>query len=184
MSQPVPILSISIEDQIVRYLAEKNERAIELIFEHYSIAMMNVIRSVVKEEALSEDILQQVLVKIWKKGASYDSSKAGLYTWLIRISRNAAIDATRGKDFLRHRKSESIDNFVFNGEAIHQMSVQERKLTVWESVDQLPDSQSCLIDMAYFQGYTQKEISKELDIPLGTVKTRMRSALRTLRRFF
>lgn len=88
------------------------------------------------------------------------------------------------KIFLRSRKSESVDNFVFNGEAIHQKSVQERKNGVWESVNQLPDAQRCLIDMAYFQGYTQKEISQELNLPLGTVKTRMRKAISTLRRIF
>ncbi|MCR9133378.1 MAG: sigma-70 family RNA polymerase sigma factor [bacterium] len=184
MSHPVPILSISVEDQIVRYLHAKNDRAIELIFENYSLAMMNVIRSVVKNEAVAEDVLQKVLVKIWEKGDSFDPQKAGLYTWLIRISKNAAIDETRGKDFLRSRKSESVDNFVFNGEAIHQKSVQERKNGVWESVNQLPDAQRCLIDMAYFQGYTQKEISQELNLPLGTVKTRMRKAISTLRRIF
>ncbi len=184
MPQPVPLLSISVEDQIVRYLRAKNDRAIELIFEHYSIAMMNKIRSVVKNEAIAEDVLQKVLVKIWEKGDTYDASKAGLYTWLIRICKNAAIDATRGKDYLRSMKSESVDNFVFNGEAIHQKSVQERNSGVWESVGQLPDSQRSLIDMAYFQGYTQKEISHELNIPLGTVKTRMRKAISTLRRIF
>lgn len=99
MSHPVPILSISVEDQIVRYLHAKNDRAIELIFENYSLAMMNVIRSVVKNEAVAEDVLQKVLVKIWEKGDSFNPQKAGLYTWLIRISKNAAIDETRGKDF-------------------------------------------------------------------------------------
>lgn len=184
MSHPVPILSISVEDQIIRYLHAKNDRAIELIFEHYSLAMMNVIRSIVKREAIAEDVLQKVLVKIWAKGDTFDRQKAGLYTWLMRISKNAAIDATRGKDFLRSMKSESVVNFVFNGEAIHQKNVQERNNGVWESVKQLPDSQRCLIDMAYFQGYTQKEISKELNLPLGTVKTRMRKAISTLRRIF
>jgi len=184
VSQPVPIISISVEDQIIRFLADRDERAIELIFENYFIAMMNAIRTVVKQEAAAEDVLQQVLVKIWEKGHTFDSTKAGLFTWLIRVSKNAAIDSTRAKNYSKHSKSESIDNFVFNGEAIHQKGIQERNAGVWESVDQLPDAQRSLIDMAYFQGYTQQEISKELDIPLGTVKTRMRAALKTLRRIF
>jgi len=184
VSQPVPILSISVEDQIIRYLSTKDEQAIHLIFENYSVAMMNAIRAIVKDEAIAEDVLQLVLVKIWEKGDTFDPGKARLFTWLIRVSKNAAIDATRGKDFLKTRKSEPIENFVFNGEAIHQKRLQERNNGVWESVAQLPDAQRCLIDMAYFQGYTQQEISKELNIPLGTVKTRMRKALETLRRIF
>ncbi len=184
MSQPVPLLSISVEDKIIRYLSKKDERAIELIFENYSIALLNAIRVIVKSETIAEDILQQVLVKVWQKGDTFNSSKAGLYTWLIRIAKNAAIDATRSKDFSKKKKSDSIDNYVFNGEAIHQQRIQERNSGVWETVDQLPEAQRSLIDMAYFQGFTQQEISQELNIPLGTVKTRMRTALKTLRRIF
>lgn len=156
MSQPVPILSISIEDQITRYLAEKNERAIELIFENYSVAMLNAIRLVVKNEAAAEDVLQHVLIKIWEKGHTFDSSKAGLYTWLIRISKNAAIDSTRAKNYSKRQKSEPIENFVFSGEAIHQKSIQERNDGVWESVDQLPDAQRHLIDMAFKDLHSRK----------------------------
>ncbi len=184
MSQPVSILSISIEDQIIRFLKDRDERAIELIFENYSIAMMNGIRTIVKNEAAAEDVLQGVLVKIWEKGHTFDSTKAGLFTWLMRVSKNAAIDATRSKNYSKYQKSEPIENFVFNSEAIHQKGTQERNDGVWETVEQLPEAQRCLIDMAYFQGFTQQEISKELNIPLGTVKTRMRAALKTLRRIF
>lgn len=184
MAEALSILSISTEDQIVRFLSAKDERAVTLIFEHYSVSMLNTIVQVVKDRALAEDVLQEVLLKVWEKGNTYDSSKGSLYTWLIRVSKNAAIDKTRGKEFIRDQKSKSIDNFVFNDEAIHQKGKQERKEGIWETVDLLPESQGSLIDMAYFQGYTQKEISEELNIPLGTVKTRMRKALVTLRRIF
>lgn len=184
MSEPVPILSISIEDQIIRKLVTKDEEAISLIFEHYSTAMFNCMNQILQNRMLTEDVLQEVLIKVWKKGDSYDPAKGSLYTWLIRVSKNAAIDKTRSKEFIRDKKSNSIDNFVFNDGALQQKKKEDSNADVWETVKMLPENQRSLIDMAYFRGFTQKEISKEMDIPLGTVKTRMRSALITLRRIF
>ncbi len=184
MQDPVPILSISIEDQIIRKLKEKDDESVALIFEYYSVALFNAINQILKNKMLSEDVLQEVLVKVWEKGDSYDSSKGSLYTWLMRVAKNAAIDKTRSKEFIRDGKSNSIENFVFNSGSVKEQKKAEQSDDVWETVDQLPENQRCLIDMAYFKGFTQKEISKELDIPLGTVKTRMRTALSTLRKIF
>ncbi|GAB5409438.1 MAG: sigma-70 family RNA polymerase sigma factor [Balneolaceae bacterium] len=184
MAEPISILSISIEDQIIRRLRERDSEAISLIFEHYSLAMFNSINQVLKNKMLSEDVLQEVLVKVWEKGNTYDATRGSLYTWLIRVSKNAAIDKTRGKEFIRDKKSNSIDSFVFNDKAANQAKKEDGNADLWETVDQLPENQRSLIDMAYFRGFTQKEIAKEMDIPLGTVKTRMRNALLTLRRIF
>jgi RNA polymerase sigma-70 factor (ECF subfamily) len=184
LPEPASILSISVEDQIKRCLSNRDKYAIRLIFENYSVAMKNTIMKVVHDSELADDILQDVLVKIWQKGQSFDSSKGSLYTWLIRVSRNAAIDETRSKEFIRDRKSKSIDNFVFNGEAIDQKRSEEKNNDIWETVNLLPESQRCLVDLAYFQGYTQREIAKKLNIPLGTIKTRIRKALETLRRVY
>ncbi|MEO1021208.1 MAG: sigma-70 family RNA polymerase sigma factor [Bacteroidota bacterium] len=184
MAQPAPIISINTEEQIRSFLTENDERAIPLIFNHYGVAMLNTINRVVKDECLAEDVFQKVMVKIWERGRSYNAAKGSLFTWLIRISKNAAIDETRSKEFIRDRKSNSIDNFVFNDGAIHQKKTQERNEGVWETVHLLPESQRLLIDMAYFQGFTQKEIAEELNMPLGTVKTRMRSALSLLRSLY
>ncbi len=184
MQAIAPILSLDIEDQIKRYFRENDPQAITLVFEHYGLAMLNAIKVIIKDGSVAEDVLQEVLVKVWKNAASYDASKGSLFTWLIRISKNAAIDKTRSREFIQSRKSNHIENFVFNDEAIHQKNKLEQENSVWESVNLLPESQRCLIEMAYFKGYTQKEISKELDIPLGTVKTRIRTALKLLRQYF
>ena len=184
MQATAPILSLDIEDRIKRYFRVNDPQAISLVFEHYGLAMLNSIKVIINDGSAAEDVLQEVLVKVWKHAASYDASKGSLFTWLIRISKNAAIDKTRSREFIQSRKSNHIENFVFNDEAIHQKNKLEQENNVWESVNLLPESQRCLIEMAYFKGYTQKEISKELDIPLGTVKTRIRSALKSLRRYF
>jgi len=132
-----------------------------------------------RDEKLSEDVLQAVLIKIWNNGDSYDPKKGSLYTWLVQISKNAAIDKTRSKDYLLTRKSKDALDLVSIAE--EYVSDQIEELYLQQMVDTLPVEQKKLIDLSFFQGYTHKEISENLNMPLGTVKTRIRSAIQQLR---
>lgn len=141
---------------------------------------MNIILRVVKDEAMAQDVLQEALVKFWKNGSSYDKDKGSLFTWLTRISRNAAIDKTRTKDFRLTETSRTAVDLVSISDTISDKSDVDQ-LVMKQLIDQLPEIQRELIDLAYFQGYTQKEISDNLEMPLGTVKTRIRLAIKHLR---
>lgn len=170
----------SVEDHIVYLLKEKDKKAIQLIFEHYGPVLLNIILRIVRDRPMAQDTFQEALLKIWKSGQSYKPENGSLFTWLTRVCKNAAIDKTRSKDFkLSERSITSVDLVSISGVAVHQEGTE--KLYLRQLLGQLPTVQQKLIDLAYFQGYTQKEIAKFMDMPLGTVKTKIRMAIKNLR---
>ncbi len=185
MAEPIHITKEQAEERIIQLLQEKDEKALRLIFDRYGNAMLNAIRKIVRNQAMAEDVLQDVLVKVWKKGQTYKKGRGSLFTWLISISRNAAIDKTRSKEFSQARKSTALDEFVFiEGEAsLKRSKLKELQGNVQEMVSQLDEHEQQLLRMSFFEGFTHVEIAKELSMPLGTVKTRIRSAIKKLRRY-
>ena len=167
------------EEHLILLLSKKDKRALELIFENYSAALFNVILRIVKDNVLAQDVLQESLIKIWNHSDSYSKSRGSLFTWLVSICRNAAIDKTRTKDFRLTQESRRSPELV----SIEKEDENEEleQLYMRQVINQLPPNQKDLIDLAYFQGFTQREIAENLRMPLGTVKTRIRSALAHLR---
>jgi len=130
---------------------------------------------------LSNDVLQEVFVNIWRKIESYDSIKGRLFTWMLNITRNAAIDVLRSKSYQNSQKNQSISEqseFDIGGKT-SQLNVDN--IGVRKVLEKLKVEQRVLIELAYFKGYTHEEIAEIESIPLGTVKTRIRSALIQLR---
>jgi len=130
---------------------------------------------------LANDVLQEVFVNIWRKIESYDSVKGRLFTWMLNITRNAAIDVLRSKSYQNSQKNLSIsDQAEFDsGGKTSQLNVDN--IGVRKVLEKLKSEQRVLIELAYFKGYTHEEIAEIESIPLGTVKTRIRSALIQLR---
>ncbi|MFL5811289.1 MAG: RNA polymerase sigma factor [Flavisolibacter sp.] len=166
------------EYELVSALRQKENQAFSYLYEHYAGALHGVIRQIVGDADLSNDVLQETIVNIWRRIDTYDESKGRLFTWMLNIARNAAIDKTRSKGFHQNQRQIPLDG----SETIHA-SVREgiddyglKKLIL-----KLRDEQRLLIDLSYFQGYTHEQIATALHIPLGTVKTRIRSALTQLR---
>ena len=174
------ISGVSTEQHITTLLEAGDKYAVTLIFQHYAPAMSNIIRRILKDVALVEDVLQESLVKIWQNSRSFDPSKGALFTWLVRICRNTAIDKTRSRDFRNTEKSKQAVDIVSIAEDRGEENDLER-LYMRQLIGQLSENYRKLIDLAYFQGYTQKEIAENLDMPLGTVKTRIRMALKQLK---
>lgn len=153
----------------------------EYLYDHYAGAILGVIARIIKKEELAEEILQDVFLKVWDKIESYDASKGKLFTWMLNIARNQAIDKTRSKEFSKGKKTGDIDNFV--NRIDHEGYVEQKveAIGLQELLKVLPDDQRFIIDQHYLKGYTQAEISEEFNLPLGTVKTRMRLAMKELR---
>lgn len=170
----------SVEEQIISLLKDKDKKAMQLIFENYSPVLRNIALRVVKYESVAQDVLQEALLKIWKNGQSYNADKGSLFTWMTRICRNAAIDKTRSKDYrLTETSMNAVDIVSISDTPVKESDVNRPEIQ--ELVSRLPVNQRELIDLSYFQGYTHQEISENLEIPLGTVKTRIRSAIKNLR---
>ncbi len=174
-------MSTLLERHIVELLQEQNEKAISLLYEHYGETLYGVAYKVVKDEELAQDVLQESFVKIWKKGDSYDSTKAKLFTWLFRITRNTAIDKLRS---LNTKSDKEIQIDVSNVYNLGVDKIKPEFMDVREHLDKIEPKYQIVLDALFFQGMTQQEASDELDIPLGTIKSRLKIGLRELRKIY
>ena len=157
----------------------RDEKAFAYLYDHYSGALYSVVNTVLNDTELANDVLQTVFVNIWRRFDSYDATKGRLFTWMMNIARNAAIDELRSKSFTNSRKNQPIpENNEITG-AFTGPAVQDSGLK--QVLGKLKQEWRVLVEMAYYQGYTHEEIAKALDLPLGTVKTRIRAALVHLR---
>ena len=137
-----------------------------------------------KSEELAEEVLHDCFLRVWDKIKDYDVQKGRLFTWMVNIARNMAIDKTRSKDFKGQAKSEDIQFNVSIKDDHYSENNKPEYIGVQELLNTLNPEQKKILDLVYFQGYTQTEISDEFGIPLGTVKTRIRSAVMKLRKLF
>ncbi|GGC08590.1 hypothetical protein GCM10011325_39370 [Dyadobacter sediminis] len=170
------------EEELVAALKRNERTAFEFLYDHYSGALFNIISKTLRDEEKAADVLQESFLKIWKNIASYNPEKGRLFTWIMNIARNGAIDAARMEG--RKPAMDDIENrIVLNEPDVHEDSLASSS-EMKAIVNMLRPERKILIDMAYFQGYTHEEISEELRIPLGTVKSRIRTALQELKQYF
>ena len=170
------------EEELVYQLGLKNQQAFSYLYDNYAPALNAVIYRMVEDQALSEDILQEAFVKIWNNFSSYDKIKGRLFTWMVNITRNLTIDTMRSKGYKKQNKISGDENSVNNLQDINSGIERFDSMGVSKQLINLKPDQRQIIDLAYFKGYTQDEISKQLDIPLGPVKTKMRTAILELRK--
>ena len=174
-------MSTLLEKHIVELLQERNEKAISLLYEHYGDTLLGVANKVVRDEELAQDVLQESFVKIWKKSDSYDVSKAKLFTWLFRITRNTAIDKLRSVNTKSDKEIQIDVSDVYN---LGVNSTRPELMDVSENLDKIEPKYQIVLDALFFQGMTQQEASDELGIPLGTIKSRLKIGLRELRKIY
>jgi RNA polymerase sigma factor (sigma-70 family) len=170
------------EEELVIALQQQDEQAFSYLYDNYSGAIFGMIYKMVNDKLLSEDILQEGFVKIWNNFSSYDPVKGRLFTWMINLTRNLTIDTLRSKGFKQQSKIYSDENSVNNISDGSRAAEKFDAMGIRKQLSLLTTDQRQIIDLAYFGGLTQDEISKQLGIPLGTVKTRMRAAILELRK--
>lgn len=174
-------MSTLLEKHIVELLQERNEKAISLLYDNYAETLLGVANKVVRDPDIAQDVLQESFVKIWKKADSYDPSKAKLFTWLFRITRNTAIDKLRSTATKTDKEIQIDVSDVYN---VGVDSIQPEFLDVKENLGKIEDKYQVVLEALFFQGMTQQEASDELDIPLGTIKSRLKIGLRELRKIY
>ncbi|MCE2496482.1 MAG: sigma-70 family RNA polymerase sigma factor [Flavobacteriales bacterium] len=160
----------------------RDESVVAELYDAFSGNLYGLMCKMVHDEALAADLLQEGFVKIWKYGAKYDPKHGSLFTWMMNICRNGTIDHLRSKK--RRNEIHDLSENVYSSEAGNQITQNTDTLDLREKVAQLEPDLRNLIELAYFGGFTQKEISENLDLPLGTVKTRMRKGMKELRAIF
>ncbi len=166
---------------LVTQLQDGDEKALAQIYDMYSSALYGLILKIVRNDELAQDILQDCFVNIWKKAQSYSSGKGSFFTWMLNICRNKSIDELRKIERHRAGKNQIADSNVHmnNGSEMNINTIGLKDMLA-----KLPEEQQLIIEFLYFKGYTQQEVSDELGIPLGTVKTRARNAIKGLQNYF
>lgn len=168
------------ELELVSLLKERSNHAFAYLYDNYSSALYTIILQIVPDQELASDVLQEAFVNIWRKIDSYDQSKGKLFTWLLNVTRNVSIDTVRSKGFQNSQKNQELPETVFvDNSGYVQQDVD--KIGLRKVVENLKKEHRSLIDLAYFKGYTHEEIAEIEGLPLGTVKTRIRTALIQLR---
>lgn len=170
------------DDSSLLALVQKgDDRAMASLYERYSKLVYSVALRVLRDPAAAEDVLQEVFMQIWRNPDSFIAARGSLGGWLAIVARNRSIDTLR-----RKRPTVDVDDVPlassFNlADEAERNSLMERARGV---IRQLPTEQRKTLEMAFFDGLTHSEIAEMTGDPLGTVKTRIRSALLTLRKAF
>ena len=165
-------------------LSNREKIAIEALYDMYSSSLYGVISRIVTDTASAEDVLQETFIKIWSSFASYSPEKGRLFTWMVNIARNLAIDKIRSKDYKNQNKNQELENNVTFIDEQRNTVYKPELMGIKELAESLKPDQKSVIDLVYFKGYTHVEAADELGIPLGTIKTRLRTAIQQLRKHF
>ena len=173
-----------IDLELIPLLKAGDDESFAKLYDRYAALLFGVIVRITGDRKEAENLLQDCFVKIWQHLESYDPDKGRFATWIINIARNTAIDFTRSKYFSQARKNQNLENLVLSepGRFTHDISVET--LGLRQMVAKLTPVCREIIEWMYFEGYTQQEIAENFGIPLGTVKSRARIALRELRNSF
>ncbi|MEM6717818.1 MAG: sigma-70 family RNA polymerase sigma factor [Bacteroidota bacterium] len=169
-------------EKLIEQFKNRDVKAFESLYEMYNDSIFGVIHTIVKNEDIATEILQDVFIKAWNKAEAYTEKKGRFFTWLLNIARNAAIDKIRSKSYKNAQQNQDIDFFVHSIESNDLLDEKVNAIGIKNYVNKLAEKCKKIIDFLYFKGYTQKETAEALEIPLGTVKTRNRNCISELRK--
>ena len=169
------------EQELVSLLRNRDNKAFAYLYDNYASSLYSIVLQIVNDAELANDVLQEVFVNIWRRIEQYDPGKGRLFTWMMNIARNASIDTLRSRGYQNSRKNQSIKDNVDTIQAGDVLQPGVDTIGLRKMLEKLRAEQRILIELAYFKGYTHEEIAELEKLPLGTVKTRIRSALIQLR---
>lgn len=170
------------QDQLVNEIRARKPEALSYLYENYSGAIYGSILRIVIDEKVAQEVLQDAFMRFWDKIDQYNSSKGRFFTWMVNISRNLSIDRLRSKEMKKAGKTGDLEDYVTVANNQNTSSQSTDGIGMRELMANLRDEEKFVLEMVYFKGYTQSEIAEEFSIPLGTVKTRLRMALKSMRK--
>ncbi|HMP29818.1 MAG TPA: sigma-70 family RNA polymerase sigma factor [Saprospiraceae bacterium] len=163
---------------IISKIKNKDEHGMSYLLKAYGNAIYTIINKIVTNQEDAEEVMQTTFLKIWNQAESFDDSKASLFTWMGHIAKNTAIDKLRSKGVRNSKNTASLSDKEYNlGSLDTNVDFDIKSIA-----RKLPEKYRLLIEKMYIEGYTQQEISDHYDIPLGTVKTRLRESINLLRK--
>jgi RNA polymerase sigma-70 factor (ECF subfamily) len=172
---------------LITLVTQGDQDALGMLYERYSRAVYSFSLRIVGDAQVAEEILQEVFVRAWQQGGSYQSARGSLITWLLSITHNLSIDEVRRRK-RRPQKADSEEPETIlaslpdeGSDVEEEVWLSSLRVSIQDALQQLPAAQREAIELAYFQGLTQREIADTLGEPLGTIKTRMRLGMLKLR---
>lgn len=168
------------DQELIELLLAKEKKGFDLLYDRYGKALYNIIAKIVHDNEFAQDVLQDTFIKIWQHIKYYDASKGRLFTWMLNIARHTAIDKIRTSAYKNefsairlHEEYKSVDKSFFS-------EIQVDTIGLSKYVAMLKPDEQQIIDYLYMKGYTHLQAAEQLHIPLGTVKTRTKRAIRSL----
>lgn len=178
------------DEALLPRLAAGDRAALDRLYDRYAGPTYALLLRIVADRQLAEDLLQEVFVRVWQRAGSYQAERGRVLTWVLSIAHNLAIDEVRRQRRRPQEAEERTDASVTDllaavptAEPGPEQVVweQQRRAQINEAMRQLPEAQRVLIELAYFEGYTQSQLAARLGEPLGTIKTRLRLGVQKLR---
>ena len=162
-------------------LRNGDRAAFERLYDRYANALYGMVIRMVRDEDLAKDVIQESFIKIWKNASKYDPQKAKVFTWMYQVTRNTALDKLRQVKNRGEKEIQIKDSNVYN---IGISGINPDTVDLPEILNQIDEKYRQVIGVLFYGGMTQQEASDHLNLPLGTVKTRLKIGLRELRKVF
>lgn len=174
--------------ELIERVINKDSKALEILYDRYSPILFTLVNKIVTDKSNAENILADIFVIIWQKSNLNNFNAQNLYTWLILLTRNKSIDS------VKRERGEIIDEYTDDYEnqvvlpkispEISSLELDEafdKRGTIYSAVNQLTEAQQYVLSLVYYEGLSEKEIAKKLNIPVPTVKSKLRVALNSIR---
>ncbi len=190
-SRPLPVVPVQVEgalsdEALMRSIAGGDASSLSLLYDRYSAILKALIIRVVHDEAEADDLLQEVFMQVWQQARNYSEEKGKPLGWIVTLTRRRAIDRLRkrqaycrAKDRFEVTVDRQPESWVHN-RIENDIHLEDIRVFLKVKIDALPPFQRQAIEMAFFQGMSQREIAVATDTPLGTIKTRLELGLRKL----
>jgi RNA polymerase sigma factor (sigma-70 family) len=172
------------DGQLVELVAEKDADALEALYDRYGKVAYSLARRILTDATLAQDVVQEVFLSLWRNAGRFDAGRGTLATYLLSMTHHRAVDAVRREENLRRwRTTDEVLEFEPDPKAgvENEVEAAERREQVRAALAELPPAQREALALAYFGGYTQREVASLVGVPLGTVKTRMAAGMRKLK---
>ena len=173
------------DEELMPWIGRKDAEAFEVFYDRHGGAAYSLAYRILGERGAAEDCIQEAFISIWRSGGRFDPTRGSVRSWTLSIVRNRAIDVLRSKAGKAPKMTFDDDEIIESrpsGELTDEEAMRHETATeVRGALSQLPDDQSKVIQLAYFGGFSQSEIAGMLNVPLGTVKGRMRLGLEKIR---
>lgn len=168
-------------NDLVQGLIRQDRKSYDYLYDQYSPKLYGIALHITQKKDIAEDVLQETFIKVYKNINKYDESKGNFLTWVLNICRNGAIDKIRYGQESRKIQFDSLNVNMTTG-TDPEMKLADSEL--WAVLEELDDEHKEILKLSYYYGYSHTEIAEKLNMPLGSVKSKIRIALRELRKIY